>query len=284
MGAPPISDTSACVLLLEDGRVHSSPQSMQFRRMLDLSAGRRLADECASAWPHYGKVVAYRKWKVLELAREAARAGAGQVAIFGAGLDALSVELASEGARVFDVDVANMEEKAALLSRLDLPGRVSCVTADMADAASVDSELARAGWDGSAPSLLVFEGISYYVEPDVLWGTAERLCKRGRVIVEYFLPQSEFDSQVAGIAAHPFNVISRDAGLPIRRYSRADVRARAAAMGGTVLCADGLHQIERARDPGGRVFPEPGSGWIEVCCFEVRGTGFEPADSLKTGS
>lgn len=279
MGAPPISDTSACVLLLEDGRAHRSPQSIRFRGMLDLSPGRRLADECASAWPHYGKVVAYRKQKILKLAREAERAGIGQVAVFGAGLDALSVELASGGARVFDVDVANMDAKAGLLRGLDLPGKISCVTADMADADSVDSGLAAAGWDGSADSLLVFEGISYYVEPDALWGTAERLCRRGRVIMEYFLPPSEFDPGMAGIASHPFNVISQDAGLPIRRYTRAQVGERAARMGGSVLSADGLHEIELECDPQAGVFRSPGSGWIEVCCFEVRGTGFEPADS-----
>lgn len=279
MGAPPISDTSACVLLLEGGRAHGSPQSVRFRAMLDLSSGRRLADECSSAWPHYGKVVAYRKRKVLRLAREAARAGAAQVAVFGAGLDALSVELASGGARVFDVDVANMEEKAALLRGLDLPGEVSCVTADVADSDSVESALVAAGWDGSADSLLVFEGISYYVEPDALWETARRLCGRGRVIMEYFLPPSEFDPGMAGIASHPFDVISRDAGLPIRRYTRAQVAGRAARMGGSVLSADGLHEMERECDPGAGVFRSPRSGWIEVCCFEVRGTGFEPADS-----
>lgn len=284
MGAPPISDTSACVLLLEDGRVHSSPESRQLRGMLDLGPGRRLAEACTSAWPHYGKVVRYRKWRILGLAREAVRAGIGQAAVFGAGLDALSVELASWGARVFDVDVANMDEKARLLGRLGLGGRISCVTADMADESAVDAGLAGAGWDASAPSLLVFEGISYYVPPGVLWGTAERLCRRGRVIMEYYLPPSEFDPGVAGIAAHPFNVISQDSGLEIRRYSRADVRARAQGMGGEVISADGLHQMERACDPEGGVFPTPGSGWIEVCCFEVRGTGFEPADSSKTGS
>ena len=134
MGAPPISDTSACVLLLEDGRVHSSPGSRLLRGMLDLGPGRRLAEACASAWPHYGKVVRYRKWRILSLAREAVRAGIKQAAVFGAGLDALSVELAAGGARVFDLDVANMDEKARLLGRLGLDGRISCVTADMAEA------------------------------------------------------------------------------------------------------------------------------------------------------
>ena len=284
MDVEQISATSACVLILEGGRVHSSPASRRFRRMLDLDPGRRFADECTSAWPHYDKVVVYRKWKILQLARDAVRSGARQVAVFGAGLDALSVELASEGARAFEVDVANMDAKARMLERLGLSGRVSCVTADMADAVSVDAGLAAEGWDPSAPTLLVFEGISYYVEPDALWGTVGRLCKRGRVILEYFLPQSEFDPAAAGIAAHPFNVISRDAKLEIRRYSRAEVAGRAEDLGGRMLSADGMHQIELARERSASVFPTPGSGWIEVCCFEMRGAGFEPADSSKTGS
>lgn len=272
------------MLILEDGRVHCSPASRRFRRMLDLGAGRRFADECTSAWPHYDKVVVYRKWQILELARDALRSGVRQVAVFGAGLDTLSIELASEGARVFEVDVANMEAKARLLGELGLSGRVSCVTADMADAGSVDAGLAGAGWDASAPTLLVFEGISYYVSAEALWGTVGRLCRRGRVIMEYFLPPSEFDPSVAEIAAHPFNVISRDAKLQIRRYSRAEVAGRAERLGGSVLSAEGMHQIELARDRRASVFPAPESGWIEVCCFEMRGAGFEPANSSETGS
>ena len=284
MDVSQISATSACVLILEDGRVHSSPASRRFRRMLDLAPGRRFAEACTSAWPHYDKVVVYRKWRILQLAKEAAGSGIRQVAVFGAGLDSLSVELASEGARVFEVDVANMEAKSALLAKLGLSGRVSCVTADISDPGSVDSGLAGSGWDASAPSLLVFEGISYYVDSEVLWGTVARLCRRGRVILEYFLPQSEFDSSVAEIAAHPFNVIARDAKLEIRRYSRAEVAERAEGLGGRVLSADGMHQMELAREGSASVFPTPRSGWIEVCCFEVRGAGFEPANSSKTGS
>ena len=291
-----LSSTSALVLLWSDGRAHTSAPARRFLGMLDLSLGEGIMRECDQFWPHYPEVIRNRKSCVLDLALDCIENdGTRQVVILGAGMDALSIELCSRlDCMVFDVDSAGMGRKEQLVGPLarDLRGTLRCVTADASKRASVMSGLAGAGWSRDEPSLLVVEGLSYYLTAGDLWGLASGFstAHRGnRMILEYLLPTSDIPEDLRPVASRPFDLIVKEAyesviplaafpmphhppGLTAEdslwafttRYGPGDVEARAAGLGGAVLSRHDMRSMEARRTGRSAVFGER-SGWIEVC-------------------
>jgi len=176
--------------------------------MLDLGLGEGIMRECDRFWPHYSEVIRNRKSCVLDLALDCIENdGTRQVVVLGAGMDALSIELCSWlDCVVFDVDSAGMGRKEQLVGALaqDLRGALRCVTADASRRASVTSGLAGAGWSRDEPSLLVVEGLSYYLTAGDLWGLASGFStahRDNRMILEYLLPPCDIPEDLRPVAS-----------------------------------------------------------------------------------
>lgn len=79
-----LSSTSALVILLAEGQIHTGDPARRFLRMLNLDPGRPLYGEFVRLWPRYDQVIKNRKTCVFDLARRAVAEGVEQVVIFGA--------------------------------------------------------------------------------------------------------------------------------------------------------------------------------------------------------
>lgn len=291
-----LSSTSALVLRWADGKAHTSAPAQRFLGMLDLGPGEGIMRECDRFWPHYPEVIRNRKSCVLDLALDCIENdGTRQVVILGAGMDALSIELCSRlDCAVFDVDSAGMGRKERLVGALtrDLRGALRCITADASDHSSVTSGLSGAGWIRDEPSLLVVEGLSYYLTAGDLWGLASGFAtarRTNRMILEYLLPTSGIPEDLRPVARHPFDLIVKEAyesviplaafpmphhppGLTAEdslwafttRYGPGDIEARTSELGGAVLSRHDMRSMEMGRTGRNAVFGER-SGWIEVC-------------------
>lgn len=267
-----LSETSAFVLLLADGTVHTHKNSRKFLGMLDLSAGRRLLEQCNMVWAHYDQVIKNRKKCILELTRQIVTTGrAEQVVIFGAGMDALSVELLSgtKSLKVFEVDSSNMQLKNRLLKEAlgDLHDHIRCIGVDLKDPCTVHCLLREHGWEVQRPTVLVFEGISYYLSRRNLFGliglfgTGRR---RNSLVLEYLLPAKRISKERAHIPAGVFGAIKSRYGTPLCTYDSEMIRSLLGPDMG-IVDVFGLRDMERQRTGKNTHFEDRRSGWIEVC-------------------
>lgn len=283
MYAVKLSDTSAFVTLLAGRDVHTSHHALRYLDMLDLSPGEDLIRKCLNVWPHLDQLVKNRKRCILDETLECLRGGMGQVVILGSGIDTLSLEVASkaEKATIYEIDTDNMDAKRRLLDEAapDVADRIRCVTADLGRPFEAAARAAEAGWRADVPSVLVLEGVSYYLGDRVLWESIRRFGtgSENQVILEYMVPSESIEPGRAHIPDDVFDTISEYLSdrLDIYRLSHDTVRKRAAELGGMVVRRHTLHTMEMHRMGTTRHFPTERSGWIEVCRMLTRpgGTG-----------
>jgi hypothetical protein len=270
-GAAPLSATSALVLLWSGPESYSSREARRYLELLDLGAGIPLHERCSGIWPHYGEVIKNRKHCIMELMEQCAEADGDlrQVVVLGAGLAPLGVEWKARhpSAGVFDLDGANMELKRRLVSSLEenTLGGMNFIRVDLGAPGLVGERLVEHGWNRQEPTLLVLEGISYYLRPDVvrqlvlLFRHPER---RTRAIVEYLKPVRAISAERRRIPGRVFGVICDTCGhFRITRFSGADIASWPAV---ELLTTRTMSDIERARTGGNEHFPSDESGWIEL--------------------
>lgn len=289
MSLTKLSDTSAFVTLLAGDDIHTSAYSSRYRAMLDLSAGRDLLRRCTEVWPHLNELVKNRKKCILDETLRCIRAGTEQVIILGSGLDPLSLEIVfrMENVRVYEVDAEQMDTKTALVEKVapEAAGRIACVTADLARPPEVVRKVAVAGWDGSVPSVLVVEGISYYLRQPDLWAIVSLFgeASPNDVLLEYMVPRDMIIPERAHIPDGVFGIIRQglDGPLAIARFGHDAVRRRAEKIGGLVVRRHTMRSIELSRTGANRYFPTDESGWVEVA--HIRTLPFRDSVATPTG-
>lgn len=266
------------VTLLTGDEIHTSDIAKRFLGMLDLEPVRPFVEGCLDFWPHYDHLVKNRKSCILGLACDAISSDKiRQVIVPGAGLDPLSLEIHARHAdcKIFEIDVANMDAKAELLRHVDpsIPDSIRCITGDLSDPETVMTGLIGNGWDPATPTLMILEGISYYLATDALWSTIGMLQSKSqtnRIILEYLIPYEAIPEAMRPIARYPFDLIERDADLDhIGKYLISDIAADARRIGGKILRHYDMEQMQQDRMPGSTLFCPPNTGWIEVCMFSA---------------
>lgn len=265
-----LSDTSALVLLWSQGAVHTSKDARMYLDGLNLDSGRDLFKKCNRVWGHYDEVIKNRKKCILDVSLQILRDNKiKQMIILGAGFDALSVEIlhGTRGLQVYEIDVANMPLKKQLVRKsCNLGSRIHCMDADMKKPGNLISVLKKNGWNNKMPSLLIMEGVSYYLTRKELLGLIDRFKNGGqnRILLEYLLPQNCIAKRKAHIPAKIFNVIKDKHRTPLVRYDKSGIR-RLLGPDCTIVRAWGLKEMEVARTGKNLYFKRRSSGWIQVC-------------------
>jgi O-methyltransferase involved in polyketide biosynthesis len=248
-------------------------QVLEFLKMLDLSSGEGLLRRCNDICDWYGEVILNRKHFIKRTAKGliAGREGPVQIVILASGKSPLALELlVEEGSRisgVFEVDLAGMEEKARLYSRLLPPGAgmLRCLEADVAGS-DLAERLAEGGFNPDAPAIFVMEGISYYLSEEDLGGIVSgfRSGGRNRLILEYLVPCPEVRWERREIPRRIFSLIREEAGAGrITCYTRGELSALFEELGGRVVSTSSMAEMERLRLGGNERFLKAEDGWIE---------------------
>ncbi|NTW55978.1 MAG: hypothetical protein HGB20_02890 [Chlorobiaceae bacterium] len=197
--AHPLADTSALVLLWCGHEIYRTGAVEQYSRKLDLNNGRELLKRCNAVWPEYGKVIRLRKSCIAKTASSLLRNGTiRQVVIPAAGFSMLGIELAAmfSGLDVFELDRDGMPEKQEITRALRYAADSSlhCIAADICDCGQVERLLSVAGWKRAEPTLLVIEGISYYLQKESARKLWELVAPESPVIFEYLVPLSSVNA------------------------------------------------------------------------------------------
>ena len=167
-----ISDTSALVLNWTLKDIWKSENARAYFTGLNLSAAdplfKKFGDEENFIQTH---LMSNRKFFVRKCAVEFAQKCEAenetpQIIILAAGIDPLSVEIASlyPNSVVFDVDKYQMTEKQNHLGE-ECPN-IKFIECDITDTQLLKQKLISKGWNYSVPCMLIMEGIMYYLVED----------------------------------------------------------------------------------------------------------------------
>jgi len=250
----------------------------EFVRQLDLSSGTDLFCRCQAACDWYGEVILNRKHFIRHQIAEHLRAHErSQVVLLAAGKSPLGLELlqcSSQISRVFEVDLAGMAEKEALYKRTapEVADRLRCITADIASE-SLQEELCQAGCRRDIATIVVLEGISYYISEEALKRIISSFRSSGKsiFILEYLLPCDFVEPSRRMIPRTIFSLIKESTGQKeIRCYSDEDLEQIFLEAGGRAAAYHSMQEMERQRTGRNEYFDKPGLGWIKCLEAEFR--------------
>ena len=268
-----LSDTAALVMSW------SLPLYMQglarsYVECLDLSAGNSLLTSCNQVCSWYQEVILDRKYFVRCLVEKVLWSydqEPWQIVIPAAGVSPLSLELltadASHIARIFEIDISEMEEKNALYRSIlpTLYSKVRHITGDITAPDFVQT-LKNAGHRSELPTIVLIEGISYYISREdlsCLIGAFLSEQQKNKIIIEYLLPCSSISEERRAIPQGVFGTIKYHAGLQhIRCYTADEIGVLLQGVGGTTLVHYSQGDMERARTGTQIRFQRIQDGWI----------------------
>jgi len=268
-------DHTAALVMLWAAPLYTEGPPADFIRKLDLSQGRELLERCHDICPWYGELIRHRKHFLSRLIQNelASRATECQVVIPAAGFSPLALELLLRHPRrvskIIEVDVAGMPDKRRLYDSVapQLADRIACITADITTTDSSAEMLETdGGYQPAAPTITLFEGISYYIT-EVQLRRAMSIFRsdtqQNTIVLEYLVPCALVKKTRRAIPSGIFRTIGEYAGVSrIRCYSPSDVES----LFQSVRCSEIWHHtsadMERSRKGKPRRFFEDGDGWI----------------------
>ncbi len=283
-----LSPTSALVLLWTDKDSSAHPNTSQYLESIDLTEGQALVRDYEKIWPSYSQVITNRKYAIKKLAfdflfsclsnNSSTNSGIddssknSQVIILAAGLDPLSIEIASMFPKtsVFDVDLDNMDTKKNLLNQIN---NIQCLTADITDTEILREKLCHAGWNSNLPTLLIAEGISYYIKSDDLWKIIDSFKShnhRNALILESLIPFELVNDRFRYIPKKIFESLSTDFHLnQITHYTQESIVDQLSQISGQLKNILSLKEIEKTRLGENVFFHNENDGWIQVSFSEI---------------
>jgi hypothetical protein len=169
-----ISATSALVLFWTSPDIWSTDNARKYFEQLDLSEGKPLYDAFEPLENYMlTEGISNRKYFVRKhvlafLAESEKENKNGQVIVLAAGIAPLSAEIATlfPKCTVFDVDKYAMPEKEKYLKKVCR--NIEFIACDITRLDLLKIKLMQSGWDVGAPTIVVIEGIIYYLTEEDL--------------------------------------------------------------------------------------------------------------------
>ena len=269
-----IPATSAFVLRFTHQDIYRGKAARTFFNKIDLSPADPIMEEFQDNWDDKCSEVLNRKHGVEKCSREYLDENpATQVIHLGGGLDPLSIDLAEcyPETRIFDVDMANMALKAEINQLIDGP-ELAFLTANLADVPSLMETLKNAGWQPDQPTLLVSEGISYYIPKHIYRNTLAALRTSGGCLVfEYSIPDALLVGTPKADLYHDFFARFTDflkLPFPMQRYENSEIKDLAESLSGEVKRILIQHELEFSRLGENILRKDPKMGAIQIA--EIR--------------
>jgi len=256
------------VLLWSGHESYHSAKAKKFLGKLDTRAGKFLYRQCNIICPYYAEVIKNRKFGVQHLVQEilSTNPAIRQVVIAGAGFDPRGIDIAElyPSVSVFELDEENMKRKSKLLFDLgeDPHPTISFITVELSNTVEVLNALLANGWNADIPTLLILEGISYYLPTTIVQNLLKAI-DPVRIIFEFLKFPQDIQKDRNLIAEKTFGFISDECNLPgIVRYSHSSLGK---FFNAPLIRCYHMKDLEKERTGSNTYFLSDESGWIEVC-------------------
>lgn len=222
-----IAATSALVLNWTSPSVWKTEPAQQYTLHLNLSEADRLLDlfnkeeqrmhtECVSGRKYFMRKCAISFVEKCQQAQQPA-----QIIILAAGIAPLSVELAAlfPQIKIFDVDRDLMAEKEQMLNGQF--NNIQFLSCDISQLEELSRQLVERGWNKQHPTLVILEGIIYYLQEQDLKNILDYFSKNNTEIACDFALEAEYvDMPNRTFGLEVFRKIEAATGIPkVRKYA-----------------------------------------------------------------
>ena len=272
-----LPDTSLLVITWIGPSFYEMREAQAFIDSLDLSSGKELAKRFAPIWAHYDQAMQNRKFAILQLFKLIVERSGNQLQLvcLGAGIDPLSLEISAKYniSRAFDVDrdAGLVECKARLISQLDGSVPVRTVAADVSNKKELYRALQHFGWNPDKRTVVIVEGLSYYLARDTLWDSLELFRSpnnSNHLIIEYYKTDQNIAAEFRDPSKKGFAEIYEDVDL-LTRYDRAAIEECLSTWSGEVVEFYTLKRAEYERYGKNKIYQDENSGWQEVALCKI---------------
>lgn len=274
-----ISGTSALVLLWGGKEAYKSNLAQKYFEQLDLSSGYELYNECSKIWELYHEILKNRKFGVFNFVESILKDDSEyQVIILAAGIAPLSLDIIEKfpGVKVFDVDIDNMQTKRKLFEEISegkFTNRIQFIESDITDVNVLKKNLIEHSWDKNKKSVIIAEGISYYITEDELWNAFaffKTKDKSNYIILESRVPAEKVCEERRDIQEKVWEYLTQALTLKfVTRYFDEKVEEHAKNINAVVIQKYTMKDIEMLRFGTNEIFSTDDSGWIEVRKLKV---------------
>lgn len=271
-----LSPTSSLVLFLAGRQSYSQKNTQKYLDYINFDNEHVSIKEFIKIWPPMDNVIKNRKYAIKKMAYDfLSKNNKAQVVILAAGLDPLSIEIASlyPQSCIFEIDKYNMEVKKQLLKKIGNLENIKCLTSDLTDVATVEKHLLQASWNKQTPTLLIAEGISYYLSIKDLWNIVAIFKSpktSNELILEYLLPYDLINEKYRNIAKQVFQKLEKDYQLSgIIHYSEELIKKQLPQISGILKKTLNFYEVEQDRLGKNSFFTESKDGWIEVSNIQM---------------
>ncbi|MEA3452026.1 MAG: class I SAM-dependent methyltransferase [Bacteroidota bacterium] len=263
-----LSSTSALVLLWAKYECYKSKAANCYLKQLDLAEGKNLYNKCNEICPYYDEVIINRKYGILNLIKEsfATESSPIQLVIAGAGFDALGIEVRElySNVKIFEIDIENMKTKSHLVMQQNNKSKhdIAFIEADISNTFGLYKSLCDHSWTPKIPTLLVLEGVSYYLSPESIQKLIQTI-KPGFVIFEFLKQDDEISTDRIHIPNKVFELISDQCRLSnIIKYNYSKI----GKIFNNFFVVDNysMKKLELMRTGSNSYFETEDSGWIEI--------------------
>ncbi|SHE55307.1 class I SAM-dependent methyltransferase [Pedobacter caeni] len=270
-----VPSTSSLVLYYASS-IYDTNLEKEFMNRFDFGNIEEFVKQMSDSYPNLDKILLFRKLYVRKILKRIYKEKSyPQVLSLGAGWDPLSLHLveqySSQVQDVFEVDLAAMVEKEALLKRI-LPDCdfLHFMEGDVTDPEKLITSLALSGYKSAVPTVVIFEGLIHYITDGVFRSILKHFKtpdKRNVFILDFILSDESVSS--ASLKQHQkcIQVVSKYVEGEINMYTRLEMIAVIEELGGEVFSIESMRDIELEVDQKNKLFPEDGDGVQEVLAF-----------------
>ncbi len=274
-----ISGTSALVLLWGGKEAYKSKLAQKYLEQLDLSSGHELYNECSKIWEPYHEILRNRKFGVFNFVESILKDNSeAQVIILAAGIAPLSLDIIESFpvTKIFDIDIENMQMKKKLFEEVSdgsFENKIEFIESDITNKDILTESLIQHGWDKNKKSIVIAEGISYYITEDELWSAFSLFQTKDKsnfIILESRVPQEKVCEERRDIQERVWEYLTNALTLKfVTRYFDEKVKEYAEKINAEVIEKHTMKDIEMLRFGRNEIFPTYDSGWIEVRKLKV---------------
>jgi O-methyltransferase involved in polyketide biosynthesis len=245
---------------------------------IDFSETSRIFHDLKHHYPLILDAICLRKQSIREMLRERITSVPGQqVILLGAGLDPLSLYLLEnyreQLSRIIEVDNGYIEEKQQLYANI-IPGDslISFTKCDITDTSLLWSQLLEKGYQEAMPTIIVFEGVIYYISNEAFINTMKLFKtpdRRNLVMLDYGLSEEEVPAAFLPYHQGIVRIMETYVGVRLNVNNHADMAGIIYQLDATLENLEPLCETERKIAGANKLFHAPGEGLLEMLSFSV---------------
>ena len=226
-----LSHSSAFVLVCDKGKSYKSTKAKKFLSYLNLSQGEIMYNKTLHLQPFLNESIYNRKFFIHNFIKKTLTANPlTQVLVLACGWDPLLLELSEQFPKscFFGVDKGSVDLQKQLIKKITPGALIFYLCADITKPHQLIKGLIKKGWKNNQASLIVIEGISYYIPPSIFFKSIknlkQNLCSDCFICGDFLVDIKNLSLKTQKFSRDLFNRIKKNYSQEYFHYTKQDIK------------------------------------------------------------